>query len=50
MSKDELQHEEIKTSVESPTERHGSVASQHVPVELTEKSRWDRMWPVIACA
>jgi hypothetical protein len=49
MSKDELQQEEIKTSAESPTGRHASVASRHVPIEQTEKSRWDRMWPIIAC-
>jgi hypothetical protein len=29
--------------------RHASVASRHIPVEQSEKSYWDRLWPVIAC-
>jgi len=42
-------HEEPKATETPLPERHGSVASQHVAVEATNKSRWERMWPVIAC-
>ncbi|KAF2091550.1 MFS phospholipid transporter-like protein Git1 [Saccharata proteae CBS 121410] len=31
------------------TSHSPSPAAQHVPLEATDKSRWDRMWPVIAC-
>lgn len=29
--------------------RNASVVSHHVPIEDSGKSRWERLWPVIAC-
>jgi hypothetical protein len=47
MEKDGLQPDEVKTS--ESVDRRASVTSQHIPIDHTEKSRWDKMWPVIAC-
>jgi len=50
MSKEEIHNDSMATDISPPPgERMGSVASQHVPIAATEKSSWERMWPVIAC-
>jgi hypothetical protein len=30
-------------------DRHASITSHHIPVDQSDKSFWERLWPVIAC-